>query len=477
MNYAVFDLETDGLGISYLSVLQASGILINDDLQILDSFDLKSRLIKGRAFQPGAICANLYSPRELQNLNVSNYELVCQFNEYIKKWSPAIWCGWNTTGFDFRVVERMNLRNLFEPYALKLQGNKQTDWLPFARYAHHLDNNILEVPLSEKGKPSFKLEDLIAANKIKIEGRSHEAVQDCRSVISLMKILKEKAPIAYKSAHMTMSKQDAQKLIENENIFTHFEYFFRQSRVFVSCCMPFINHPVYSWIQGWDLRFAPEDYFDLSLEDLKKALSKSPKCVRNLKHNSSPLIMHAKFGLKFDPYKTIGQEKLLERAQLLKNNKDFSDKVKQALQEIHEDKIALDSQLDIPPEESLYTGGFASNEDKKIMEQFHAAENWENKFKVAMTFKDERFKYFGIRLCYENSENVLPKEIYDKIHNQVKEELLTTAETKHVNISQSYKEIDDKRIEYEEKNDRMRLQLLEEANTYLQDLEEKYKSA
>ena len=35
MNYAVFDLETDGLGISYLSVLQASGILINDDLQIL----------------------------------------------------------------------------------------------------------------------------------------------------------------------------------------------------------------------------------------------------------------------------------------------------------------------------------------------------------------------------------------------------------------------------------------------------------
>ena len=37
-----------------------------------------------------------------------------------------------------------------------------------------------------------------------------------------------------------------------------------------------------------------------------------------------------------------------------------------------------------------------------------------------MTFKDERFIYFGIRLCYENSENVLPKEIYDKIHNQVK---------------------------------------------------------
>ena len=43
------------------------------------------------------------------------------------------------------------------------------------------------------------------------------------------------------------------------------------------------------------------------------------------------------------------------------------------------------------------------------MEQFHAAENWENKFKVAMTFKDERFKYFGIRLCYENSENVYQK--------------------------------------------------------------------
>ena len=58
MNYTVFDLETDGLGISYLSVIQASGILINDDLQILDSFDLKSRLIKGKLFNQG----NLYKP-------------------------------------------------------------------------------------------------------------------------------------------------------------------------------------------------------------------------------------------------------------------------------------------------------------------------------------------------------------------------------------------------------------------------------
>ena len=63
-----------------------------------------------------------------------------------------------------------------------------------------------------------------------MEGRSHEAFKIV-GLISLMKILKEKAPIAYKSAHMTMSKQDAQKLIEKENIFTHFEYFYRQSRV------------------------------------------------------------------------------------------------------------------------------------------------------------------------------------------------------------------------------------------------------
>ena len=59
------------------------------------------------------------------------------------------------------------------------------------------------------------------------------------------------------------------------------------------------------------------------MEDLKKAMKKSPKIIRSVKNNKHPIIMNPKFGENFEGYKQLGMAKLIERAELIKNNEEF----------------------------------------------------------------------------------------------------------------------------------------------------------
>jgi exodeoxyribonuclease-1 len=75
----------------------------------------------------------------------------------------------------------------------------------------------------------------------------------------------------------------------------------------------------------------------LDYNSLKELLQKPGKFVRScpLKH---PIILPAEFALKTDLYKSIGMPKLLERANLIHSNKEFSKKVSLALGEIAKEK-------------------------------------------------------------------------------------------------------------------------------------------
>ena len=58
------------------------------------------------------------------------------------------------------------------------------------------------------------------------------------------------------------------------------------------------------------------------------------------------------------------------------------------------------------------------NEDNKIMNDFHNA-NWEAKLSVIDKFSDERLKYFGKKLIYEEKPDLLSKNDYSLIHKDL----------------------------------------------------------
>ena len=130
----------------------------------------------------------------------------------------------------------------------------------------------------------------------------------------------------------------------------------------------------------------------------------------------------------------------------------------------------MDSQLDIYPEESIYKK-FVTGEDTATMPEFHRAE-WKDKFLVIQKFKDERLRYFGKRILYEESPQSLPKEEYNTIHKEIASRILSTNTEKWNTVPRTYSEIDTLRNKF--KDDIDKLKELEEINLYIQEIEKSY---
>ena len=116
--------------------------------------------------------------------------------------------------------------------------------------------------------------------------------------------------------------------------------------------------------------------------------------------------MNPSYANHFDEYKMIGVNKLSERANVVRKNKKFAEKVEVIMRDEAQDKAETQSQEDICEEESLYN--FPPAEDNKILPGFHEVD-WEKKLNYLQKFKDKRFHYFGKKLIYQEKPDLLPK--------------------------------------------------------------------
>ncbi|MEJ2385069.1 MAG: exodeoxyribonuclease I [Xanthomonadales bacterium] len=102
--------------------------------------------------------------------------------------------GYNSIRFDDTVTRNLFYRNLIDPYEREYkQGNSRWDLIDAARMHYALRPDGVEWPLHEPGKPSFRLEDLTAANGIEHEG-AHDALVDVRATIGLARLLRRAQP-------------------------------------------------------------------------------------------------------------------------------------------------------------------------------------------------------------------------------------------------------------------------------------------
>ena len=180
--------------------------------------------------------------------------------------------------------------------------------------------------------------------------------------------------------------------------------------------------------------------------------------------------MNPSYGMNFDNYKQLGIKKLIERAKLVRENKEFAKKVATILDDDARERQELDSQADVYPEESIYMK-FAPTHDSKLMPEFHKA-NWKDKFSVLQRFKDERMQYFGKKILYEESPQSLPKEEYNSVHKEIALRILSTNEEKWNTIPRTYSEIDTLRNKFKE--DKGKLKALDEINAFIEDIEKRY---
>ncbi len=469
-NYVFYDFETCSSNVSYGQIIEAGAVLVNDNFEELDRYEGRCRLSPGIIPEAMALIVNKSSVSMLKNTNLSHYEMIKQMMNKFNQWKNSVFFGYNSIDFDEEFLRRTLFKNLEYPYVTVSNGNERGDLLGLARAAHLYYPDCIKTPISDKNNPVFKLDQLAPMNGIKHD-KAHSAIQDALVTIEIAKILKKNAPNVWKSSLMTTNKDKCIQIIKEEQLFC--TNFFYGGRAVPYVLTYLCQHP-WGYAFCFDLRNDPAYYFNLSSEGLKKEIfDAKPKPMRSIKHKKHPIIMNAKYGTNFDVYKQLGLAKLKQRAKSIRENKDFINKVSLILEDDIRGREDLDSQMDVYAEESIYKK-FPSKEDNAIMPEFHKVD-WKDKFAVVQKFKDERFQYFGKKILYEENPGVLPKEEYDLIHKEIAARVLSTNKEKWNTIPRTYSEIDTLRNKF--RDDKEKLKVLEEINSYIEEMEKIYQKA
>ena len=471
-NFVFYDFETSSSNKYWGQIIQVGAILTNDNLEELDRYEARCRLSPSIIPEAMALIVNKSSPKMLKGANLSHYEMIRQFVETLKRWGKATYIGYNSIDFDEEFLRNSLFQTLEYAYLTSTNGNNRGDLLNLARAANLYYPNTLKNSISDKGNAVYKLDQMAPLNGIE-HSDAHSAISDVIATLGIAKIIAKKAPSVWKASLCTTNKEETLKIIKNELYFCTNEYFYGKSRPYVQAYV--CQHPRFQWPKCFDLKHDPQIYLDMPVADLKVAMGKNPKFLRTIRHNKHPIIMNPSYGNEFDEYKMIGAEKLASRAKLIKDNTKFAEKISQILQDEVEEKEQTKSQEDIYEEESIYTK-FTSNEDNKLMPEFHKAD-WDKKLSVLGKIKDERLHYFGRRLIYEERPEVLPKEEYNQIRATIAKRLLSTNNEKWNTISRTYSEIDTLREKFEREGKPENLTILDDINAYVEEMEKFYRSA
>jgi len=475
LNLAIWDIESSNANTDFGSIIEIGGILVDENFKEKDRFNLRCRLPEGEIPQAMALIVNKTSVDQLTKANLSHYQMLGEVEKIFKKWSPAIFIGWSNIGFDDEMIRKEFFKSIRYPYITNSSPNKRHDGLNIARAAYALDNNILKTEINEKGNAVMKLASLARMNGFESAG-AHSALFDSELTMKILGLIKKKQPNTWDSFFKTANKLDTETIFKKEKIITLNEYFYGKSRLYL--CAPLhpknCIHPIYQWGQAVDLRVDVESLLNLSVNDLKLAMKKTPKFLRTIRSNKAPIILDQSYGMESEPYNKIDPVLIKRRADMVKNDEKFSKNILIALRENAEEKEQSKSQEDILAEESIYKK-FTPNKDTNLFPVWHSAA-WKDKLKMLDKFQDDRLIGFGKKIIYQESPETLPEKMLKEIQREIAKRILSEEKEKWWTCKEFYFECDNLREKYDNENDNEKLKFLDELNIFVMSIQRKYEN-
>lgn len=183
--------------------------------------------------------------------------------------------GYNSVRFDDEVTRFTLYRNFYDPYAREWQqGNSRWDIIDLVRMTYALRPHGIAWPQHEDGQPSFRLEDLVAANGIAHES-AHDALSDVRATIALARLLRAQQPRLYDWLFQLRDKRKAatQLDLNTHNPVLHTSRMYPAKTGCTTLVMPMIIEPGNNnSVLVYDLRHDPEMFLPLDHDELSRLL-------------------------------------------------------------------------------------------------------------------------------------------------------------------------------------------------------------
>jgi len=433
MTYIFYDTETTGTKTSFDQILQFAAIKADDELNILDKFNIRCGLLPYIVPSPGALLVTGATVADITTCPLSHFEMMRQMHAKMHRWSQggSIFVGWNSMKFDEMLLRQGYYQTLLPVYQTNTNGNGRADMMRMAQVVSACAPNCLAVPIQPDGKRTFKLELMAAANDVALE-HAHDALADTSATLGIARLIKQRAPALWDVLMANARKSGSLRLLQSEPFMLLSEYFGNPFNYIVTPLAANASN-ANEWAL-FDLQCDPAQYLDANDADLREAIDGTTKVIRRVSINAQPGLLPVDHA----PDDVRGGRQAIEtyqaRAQVIRGHVEFRKRISRLLAERYED------QVEPAHVEQLIYSGFPSNADQSRMNSFHA-HGWEDRINIIQEIEDERYRQIGQRIVAIERPDLLTDAQRQRWNSWRRERLLANEEVPWLNVSSALKEL------------------------------------
>jgi exodeoxyribonuclease-1 len=468
------DYETFGIDTQRDRPVQFAGVRTDEDLNIIgEPLNIFCRPSADTLPHPMSSLITGITPQQALEQGVNEDQFIARILAELAV-PGTCGVGYNSLRFDDEVTRNTLYRNLYDPYGREWQnGNSRWDIIDMVRACRDLrPEGIVWPEKIENGRSSFRLEELTVANGIGHE-QAHDALSDVYATIAMAKLIKDKQPKLYDFCYKLRRKQEVSKYLDLKDMtpILHTSGMYGSDHGNTRMVAPLAPHPTNkNSVIVFDLMQDPKLLLELSAKKLRERLytpaAELPEGVerpalKQILINKCPVIA---------PSSTLdGTAAKRLQIDLMRCNQN-----RQALQAAKKAITAKLAEVFAPqtfapqsdPDLMIYGGGFFNDNDKRKMEQIHAADP-ASLAEQSFVFGDDRLKEMLFRFRARNYPETLSAEEQAQWLEHCRHRVIE-GENGHRNFEAFFAEI--ARIRAEESLDERKAFILSELEDFANDL-------
>jgi exodeoxyribonuclease-1 len=282
--------------------------------------------------------------------------------------------GYNSIRFDDEFTRNLFYRNFYEPYTREWDNeNSRWDIIDLARMCHALRPHGIEWPQRSDGKPSFRLEDLTAANGL-AHAQAHDALSDVRATLALARALRHAQPRLWHFYYALRRKRQAFTFLDyaHRTPVLHVSSRYPADRGNLAMVVPLAAHPdQHNSVIVYDLDTDPTPLIELDAEAIadrvftpKAALPEGCERIplKAVHANKSPALAPLKVLAGVDTQRIkLDVARCEKHLEMLRHAADIGEKVRRVFASTRDD-APIDAEL------AIYRG-FIDDADKRRLRE------------------------------------------------------------------------------------------------------------
>ncbi len=296
-----YDLETFGTDTRRDRPAQFAAVRTNTELEVIGEPEIiYCRPADDVLPQPAACLITGITPQKAAELGIPENEFAARIFELMSVPDTCV-VGYNNFRFDDEVIRHLFWRNFFDPYSREYaNGNSRLDLIDILRMTRALRPDGLDWPNYEDDRPSFRLEDIAAANGMDTSN-AHDALVDVEATIAVARLVRKHNSKLWEWALKLRQKHAVSELLHKSQPLMHASSRYpAEPGCNNAPVLPLCPHPQIAsqWLV-WNLNIDPAPFLDFDealladlywtpADDLPEDLDRLP--IKLVRTNRCPML-------------------------------------------------------------------------------------------------------------------------------------------------------------------------------------------